>query len=182
MASRVAARHRKSAKPVPYKEGDLVEIHTRGYPQVVKVEDKIQIKGKPGFIGRDEDTGAVVRDFDESIRRTRRKDNEPLSDPNLPEGLNTVQWEILNQRIDGVPVHEEISKYVRTIIARGQEVHNLVKKARKYYEDHVEQGPRPMSDADLEKAIYKLVVYPRWGNDPMGKLIAHAVATGDYLF
>lgn len=178
------SRWKVAAKPVPYNEGDKVEVRVKGYPEVIRVENKITIKGKPGFIGKDEDSGLTIQYLDEHVTKVIKAKpsyGDSLYERGLPETQQLAFDEVLNNRIDGKTVHEEIRKFLRTVIIRGQETHDFVEKALKSYRANVDQSGG-MSVVDLEKAIYKTVIRKHFGDDPFAKMLAHVLATGDYLY
>jgi len=165
---------RQAASPKPYNIGDYVEIRAQGYPQKIRVEEKIQIKGKPGFVGRDEHDGAQVTGLDEQIVRVTKPTirESPISH-------EAEYFEILMNRIQGTTVQDEATKFLRLVIARGQKVANLVEDSRKQFEQDYKVN---VDMAKLEKTIFKNVVYPVFGDDPLAKALARAIARGDYLF
>ncbi len=167
---RTAGRPRRL---VPYQEGDLVEADIRGWSEIIRVEDKAQIRGKPGFIGYSEEDGSKVTGLDEQVLKVRRR--VP------PDGLfvHGDYGEILDTRIDGQTVYQEIHKFLKTVVVRGQEVAKLVDAARKQYAKEYGEGV----DLDkFEQILYKGAVKPVFGEDPLARALARALARGDYLF
>lgn len=77
-------------------------------------------------------------------------------------------------------VKEALDAYVRTVIREGQKTHEILSKNLRWAEQHV-QGGEDIPRKAVIAAVFQHIS-TCFGDDALSKLLAEALATGDYLF
>jgi hypothetical protein len=174
--------NRNASKPVSYAEGDTILVNLAGVSYTVKVEDRVTKVGKPGFVGVDQDNGRRFVGPDDAVVKVVKAEKPvtPQAEGALSQNASWVKNEVLSGRVSGKWISQEINQYLRGFIQDSQKAHSLIREAFKASQGV--EGFENIRDRDLEEAIYKTLVQPVWGDDPMGKLLAKVIAHGDYVY
>lgn len=87
--------------------------------------------------------------------------------------------EVLDVRIEGKPVRGHIDEFVQDLITSAQQTNRIVEKAVKEVESYY--PPDRVDSKELVKVVAS-VIRRQWGNDPMLRELAEALATGKHVF
>jgi F420-dependent methylenetetrahydromethanopterin dehydrogenase len=96
-----------------------------------------------------------------------------------PKPLDPVKWvedEVLNQH----GVGKAIDAFIRTLLRDGQATHRTLQAQLDWATSNVQDGDK-IRMGDVVRAVQRHVE-GEFGEDPLAKAIARAIATGDYLF
>lgn len=120
--------------------------------------------------------------YDYDRRAAKKPKSEGLTpSSSLSEGAQWVVYEVLNDKENGKYLYEHFVEYLHDFIKRSQELHELLMKRYKEAAGSVDGGDK-ISQKDLVDALFREVVYQNFGDDPLAKLLARALATGDYIY
>jgi hypothetical protein len=100
------------------------------------------------------------------------------------EGVEWIQSEVIGQPVGmrgGRLMEDAINEYVRLLLLKSQEMHQLFNKQMEMAKQMYSDGEN-ITGRDIELALLRGVVGDRLGDDALAKVVAKVIAHGEYVF